>query len=117
MCVGNCTCLNVSNAQCACGGDGNKATGETARARAARALKIMMRSVDFILMSVGDPWKGLRQGRGSEQFVHYRAGKSEEYCGEMWDVTGRGLPEGYENEAPPSEEKPKEGPSLPGLAA
>lgn len=75
VCVGNCTCLNVSNAQCARGGDGNKATNETARARAARALKIMMRSVDFILMSVGDPWKGLRQGRGSEQFVHYRAGK------------------------------------------
>lgn len=80
-----CEGLNVSNAQCAYGGGGNRATSETARARAGRALKVMMRSVDFILMSVGDPWKGLRQSGAGEQFVHHRAGR---FRGTLWGDVG-----------------------------
>lgn len=41
---------------------------------------------------------------------------SEEHLGEMWDVTGRGLPKDSGSEASGSEEKPKEGlPSQVGL--
>lgn len=47
--------------------------------------------------------------------------ESGEHCGDMWDVTGRGLPKGCGDEAPESEEKPKEEPpfqiGLPGKSA
>lgn len=71
-----------------------------------------MKSVNFIRMSLRDRdlWEGLKQGWGGEMFVHCGA---ERVWGALWeDVggTGRGLPEGYGNEAPGMEEKPREGP-------
>lgn len=109
--------LNVPRAQCACWGDWNTAAGGIARATAGRALKIMMRSMDFNLtFSRGGAMEGIEAGRDSSSFTTEQE-VSEEHCGEMWDVTRRGMPEGCENEAPGSEGKPKEGPSVPGRAA
>lgn len=52
-----------------------KQPGKAARDRARRAPGIMMKSVDFVPMSLRDRdlWDGLKQGRGSETFVHCRA--------------------------------------------
>lgn len=77
-----------------------------------------MRSMDFNLtFSGGGPWKGLKQAETVSSLFTTEQEASEEHCGEMWDVTRRGLPEGCENEGPGSEGNPKEGPSVPGRAA
>lgn len=56
-------------------GKWNEAARQAARDRARRVSGIMMKSVDFVPMSLRDRdlWDGLKQSRGSETFVHCRA--------------------------------------------